>query len=267
MKKSEWCIPFAFVTVIAACLCIGCGNTDVAGTAEEPNEFAADSMSSSRQDSLEYVLSSSSAPLFPAYSSEAVEHGPGNVDGSSRESSLDFYLAQFGIDTLRFDGGLLAAKAERKSSPPVSAVEPGQTSSPGYSTEFDGSCPHQFNARSIDALEVLFPDAALEYAGLADSVRKGIMDGGCGLYMMTVKGDSRFAGFILSGVAKDAVSVIDIAVPGCKMTTESMVFRFLFRYCGEMDSCPAIVHEAVNVDMPADKCAELRLNSEWFSDK
>lgn len=263
MKKAELYIPFALVAVIAACLCIGCGSTNLAGTAEEPNEFAADSMSSSRQDSLEYVLSSSSVPSFPAYSSEAVEHGSGNEDWSS----LEFYLAQFGIDTLRFEDGLLAAKAERSSSPPVSAVDPGQTSSPGYSTEFDGQCPGQFNARSIDALEVLFPGAALEYAGLVDSIRKGITDGSCGLYTMTVRGDSKFAGFMLAGVVKDTVSIIDIAVPSCKMTTESMVFRFLFRYCGEMDSCPVVVHEAVNVDMPADKCTELRLDSEWISDK
>ena len=45
------------------------------------------------------------------------------------------------------------------------------------------------------------------------------------------------------------------------------VYRFLFRYCGEIGSCPVAVHEAVNVDMPAGKCKDLQPNAEWVLDK
>ena len=255
MKKFNLFIAFAFWTIVAAGLCVGCGHL-LAGTAEEPNEMTADC-------DKDCESKSSSSSSEPSGLSSVVE------DPSPRfnDFSLDYYLALFGVDSLQFDGGVLAAKGEHGPKPPPSSVEPGQSASPGANTEFDGPCPNRFNAGNIEKLETYFPDEALEYAGLADSIRKGIASGGCGLYMMTVEGSSKYAGFVLAGVAKDTVSVIDIAVPSCKVTTESMVFRFLFRYCGEIGSCPVAVHEAVNVDMPADKCKDLQPNAEWVLDK
>jgi hypothetical protein len=85
--------------------------------------------------------------------------------------------------------------------------------------------------------------------------------------VQSVWGDSKTIGFVLANVSRDTVSIIDIANSNCKETTENKVYRFLFRYCGEIDSRPEIVHTTVAANIPADKCPVQRTAAEWLKDE
>lgn len=251
MKKLDLCIPFVLVVAIASCLCTGCGVFGLAGTAEEPNEFTADNPTSSSSPSFVQPEMSSEMVPTPRYSSGGELSGPNEFESSLKER----YLAQFGIGTLRFDRGVLSARATQ------SCISSSQACDPDVETEFEGPWPHRLDERNIGTVEKFFPEAAGEYADLVDAVRDGSASDDCGLYVMAVDSDSRFAAFVLAGIAKDTVTVFDIAAPNCKEAAEYTEIGFLFRYCGEIDERPEIVHKTVDVDMPADKCPDLQ--SEW----
>ena len=249
MKKLDLSIPFALAALLTAILCAGCSdNPSVAGTAEEPNELA------------QGESSSSSEPL----QSSSSEKGSESVRRDT--TSLEFYIEQFGIDSLQFNGGVLAATADFDMKPPTQSTQDPDHQA-ARETEFDTPWPHAIVKQNVEALNDLFPKANEQFAGLVDSIRNGTTSDSCGLYVQSVWGDSKTIGFILADVSRDPVSIIDIASSRCKETTENKVYRFLFRYCGEIDSHPEIVHTTVQVDIPADKCPDQRTAAEWLKDE
>lgn len=249
MKESSLYVLLACGILLFALLCAGCSdNPSVAGTAEEPNELAQNESSSSSE---------------PQQSSSS-DIGPGIVQRDS--ASLEFYIEQFGIDSLQFNGGVLAAMADYDMKPPPqSSVDPGNQ--PAMATEFDTPWPHAIVKQNVEALNDLFPKANEQFANLVDSIREGIASDSCKLYVQSVWGDSKTIGFVLANVSRDTVSIIDIANSNCKETTENKVYRFLFRYCGEIDSRPEIVHTTVAANISADKCPVQRTAAEWLKDE
>ena len=260
MKKHNLYIPFASIALFAACLCAGCSEpSKVTGYSEEQNEIANGKSSSSSEpvaQSSSSVTESSSSE--PSYSSAKVGE---NTVGDA--ISLTFYVAQFNVDSLHFTDGVIAAKSEKYQAPPQSSTEHGsQTAS---ATEFNTPWPYPFDKKNIDVLRDLFPEAYLKYADLIDSIRNGAASDSCKLYMQNVTGDSKSVGFVLADITHDTITIFDIAAGRCKETTEGAMFRFLFRYCGEIDSRPEIVHQTVDIDIPAEKCPVQRKESEWIS--
>lgn len=252
MKKPDLYLPFAFAFMIASCLCTGCsGNLDVAGTAEEPNECANNDSSSSTP------ASSSSLEPVPYSSSEKNTESQAN-----KPITLESYIAQFGIDSLQFDDAVLAGKAEASQTPPPEASDPSKQSA--SATEFDGPWPHPFVKQNIDALNHYFPEAVNEFAGLIDSIKDGTADENCKLYMLNVFGDSKTIGFVLADVAKDTISVIDIVSGNCKETADAKLYRYLFRYCGELSSRPEIEHRTVEIDITPNMCPTQDTGYEWL---
>ena len=81
MKKFNLFIAFAFWTIVAAGLCVGCGHL-LAGTAEEPNEMTADC-------DKDCESKSSSSSSEPSGLSSVVE----DPSPSFNDFSLDYYLA------------------------------------------------------------------------------------------------------------------------------------------------------------------------------
>ena len=62
-------------------------------------------------------------------------------------------------------------------------------------------------------------------------------------------------------MAKDTLTVLDIPVGKCN-PTQGITVRFLFYYCGELDSRPEINHVLVENNL-SDKCPVYKDEREW----
>ena len=238
---------------------------DIVSSSSAPVDMRSSSSSEGLSSSSEWPSSSS------LLSSSSFENG--SVFSSSSEGkaqsgtkpdlgSLEYYLAQFGLAGSPDD--LLAGR---------STVEKGSTS-PGGSdtteqggpvavTEFDGPWPHPFVKQNIGALEYFFPDAAREYADLINSIKDGSAGDDCRLYMLNVEGNSKSVGHMLGKVSEESIEVLNIVANGCEITTEGKMFRFLIRYCGELQKSVKIVPVTVEVDLPESVCSAIKTEGEW----
>ena len=238
---------------------------DIVSSSSAPVDMRSSSSSERLSSSSEWPSSSS------LLSSSSFENG--SVFSSSSEGkaqsgtkpdlgSLEYYLAQFGLAGSPDD--LLAGR---------STVEKGSTS-PGGSdtteqggpvavTEFDGPWPHPFVKQNIGALEYFFPDAAREYADLINSIKDGSAGDDCRLYMLNVEGNSKSVGHMLGKVSEESIEVLNIVANGCEITTEGKMFRFLIRYCGELQKSVKIVPVTVEVDLPGSVCSAIKTEGEW----
>ena len=186
MKKLSLYVLIACESLLFALLFAGCSeNTSVAGTAEEPNEFAielessssnGESSSSNEEFSSSAVISSSSEPLPSSSSFVEMSSSSRVSDTKPVNSSLESYMAQFCLDSIQFMDGMLAARSERYQAPPTSADPDHQSAS---ATEFDGPWPIAFVQQNIYALRDFFPEAYMEYAGLVDSIKNGSASDSC----------------------------------------------------------------------------------------
>ena len=234
---------------------------DIVSSSSAPVDMRSSSSSERLSSSSEWPSSSS------LLSSSSFENG--SVFSSSSEGkaqsgtkpdlgSLEYYLAQFGLAGSPDD--LLAGR---------STVEKGSTSPGGgqdgeaAATEFDGPWPHPFVKQNIDALEYFFPDAAKEYADLINSIKDGSAGDDCRLYMLNVEGNSKSVGHMLGKVSEESIEVLNIVANGCEITTEGKMFRFLIRYCGELQKSVKIVPVTVEVDLPGSVCSAIKTEGEW----
>jgi hypothetical protein len=167
-------------------------------------------------------------------SSVAAPQG-GTQSSSSRENpnSLEYYIEELGLNVNQlYENVLAAGLTEEKDSD----TAPGQA----MATEFDGPWPHRFVKENIGALPYFFPEAVDEYAGLVDSIESGLADSGCGLYMMNVYGNEKAIAYVVADITADKIVVMDVSAGSCPNSAVNKIFRFLFRYCGEMESRPEI---------------------------
>ena len=179
------------------------------------------------------------------------------------KNTLESYLNDFKLDSSSFDGGVLSAKLDRNENlNPSDPVNPPNSAS---ATEFDGPWPHKFVKKNIGALDEFFPMAKKEYSEIISAIKNETLDANCGLYMLNVVGNENSAGFVLANVAKDTLTVLDIPVGKCN-PTQGITVRFLFYYCGELDSRPEINHVLVENNL-SDKCPVYKDEREWVKDK
>ena len=271
MKLLDLSIPFTFTFLLTAFLTAGC-TTDVAGTAEEQNEFKElaelESSSSITQElpSSSSIVQSSSSTMASS-SSISNQSTPVKPDETN---TLSYYLLQYGITDAAFDSSVLASAftyKEQNSAPPQSSTDPdhdGDTK-PGTiaeATEFDGQGFHPFVKQNIVALEYFFPDAYEKFPKLIDDIKNGNVQEGCGLYMLNIYADSRYAGYILTEINSNSVTVIDIKADACQTGASVNYARFLVSYCGDLDRNPEVVHKTVEVNISKDKCPQVS-GQEW----
>lgn len=175
------------------------------------------------------------------------------------KNTLESYLNDFKLDSSSFDGGVLSAKLDRNEN--LNASDPVNPPHSASATEFDGSWPHKFVKQNIGALDEFFPMAKKEYSEIITAIKNETLDANCGLYMLNVDGNENSAGFVLANVAKDTLTVLDIPVGKCN-PTQGITVRFLFYYCGELDSRPEINHVLVENNL-SDKCPVYKDEREW----
>ncbi len=226
-------------------------NSGVGSSAVESSSSVEPEVSSSSQKQ------ESSSSFEESSSSVAAPQG-GTQSSSSRENpnSLEYYIEELGLNVNQlYENVLAAGLTEEKDSD----TAPGQA----MATEFDGPWPHRFVKENIGALPYFFPEAADEYAGLVDSIESGLADGGCGLYMMNVYGNEKAIAYVVADITADKIVVMDVSAESCPNSAVNKIFRFLFRYCGEMESRPEIEHVEVNLNVSEGSCPDFDMDSEW----
>jgi len=226
-------------------------NSGVGSSAVESSSSVEPEVSSSSQKQ------ESSSSEEGSSSSVAAPQG-GTQSSSSRENpnSLEYYIEELGLNVNQlYENVLAAGLTEEKDSD----TAPGQA----MATEFDSPWPHQFVKENIGALPYFFPEAADEYAGLVDSIESGLADGGCGLYMMNVYGNEKAIAYVVADITADKIVVMDVSAGSCPNSAVNKIFRFLFRYCGEMESRPEIEHVEVNLNVSEGSCPDFDMDSEW----
>jgi hypothetical protein len=200
------------------------------------------------------------------YSSSSFDgdtHTPPIHEQDPNSNSLDSYLKLFKLDSGSFDGGVLSATFDVSES--VIPGDPVDNPPTASATEFDGPWPHKFVKQNIVALGHFFPNAEKEYSDIVNAIKNDTLDANCGLYMLNVYGDGKAAGFVLANIVKDTITVLDISAGRCEPSSGRME-RFLFYYCGEIDSRPEIVHILVENNLSAG-CPVLKNEEEWVKDK
>lgn len=239
------------------------------------NEMKFSNSSTKKSSSSESVVSSSSekhssTPRISSDSRNDSSSSRENLSSSSKKdpppslqenpgvNTLEYYLQMYNLKSNSFDGRVLSAKfdiekGDASASDPVEMV-----------TEFDGPWPHKFVKQNIGALDMFFPTAAKMYSEIVDSIKNETLDPNCGLYMFNVYGNANSAGYILADIAKDTIVVLDIPIGKCNSMSGN-IERFLFYYCGEIDSRPEVVHMPVE-NYLSEKCPVVKNREEWVKD-
>ena len=220
----------------------------MSSSSEKENNFQSRSSSSVRD--VQIPVSSSSS-VVRSSSSELPQ------EGAAMPTTLDSYLDQFKLQSGSFDEGVLSAKIDNGKvstpyegdKPPTSAVEP------------ENAELYRFDKKNIGELQSSFPTAAKKYAEIVLAIKNGSVESDCGLYMLSIVGNKKVAGFVLAGIAKDSLTLLDIPAGSCP-STAGKVSQFLFYYCGELIREPKIVHVPVENNLSS-KCADVKTQTEW----
>ena len=182
-------------------------------------------------------------------------HTPPQSSTPDKPYTLSEYIAYFGLEDMPFDTTVMASVAMRDDSSSPQDPPSAQAS------EFDGIGVHQFVKQNIYALSDLFPIAAKQYKELVNAIANDSAE--CGLYLLNIRGSSENVGHLLTKVTPDSMTVVDIVAPNCLTNTNGKLVRFLFSYCGDVDRDPIIKRTSVTSDIPANRCPDKLMGSEW----
>lgn len=201
--------------------------------------------------------SSSSVPSSSSFKDpgDGDTHTPPQSSTPENPPSLSDYIAIFGLEDMPFDTTVMASIATKEDTSSPQQPPAAQTS------EFDGIGVHQFVKQNIYALQDLFPIAAKQYKELATAIANDSAE--CGLYLLNIRGSSENVGHLLTKVTPDSMTVVDIVAPNCMTNTNGKLVRFLFSYCGDVDRDPIIKRTSVTSDIPANRCPDKLMGSEW----
>lgn len=277
----------------------GCSSDKIAGTSEETNEFAYKVSSSSEEESSSssaksssssrvvssssrtissssHAISSSSAKSSSSYVESSNSTPPGatssstgvdvNNNSSSSEKpnegtakpdiSLDYYLKLLNQESDSFDSGVMATSID------LNTDGDPQNPNPPMATEFDTPWPHKIVKQNVDALQEYFPMAFAMYPQIISAIKNETLDENCGLYTFNVYSDGLTAAYIVAEITENTIKVIDIPAGECKALSLTQMSRFLFYYCGELNSHAETEHIKVDVDL-SDNCPILKTGNEW----
>ncbi len=274
MKKYSLSALIAFAMLFCVSLFAGCSDSTAMGTSEEGNEVAekvsssSNVASSSSGDSKELHIKSCSSRAVSSSSRKpgiyAPETGSSSSEdklaneGAAKPNSLKYYLSLLNLKSDAFDNAVLSTKRDYHGD--------GDSERPDAKvSEFDGPWPHKVVKQNVVVLEKLFPTAVDDYSEIITAIKNETLDKKCGLYTFNVYGDGASAAFIVASIAKDTIKVLDIPAGKCNSISTNEMSRFLFYYCGELDSYPEIVHVPVENSLSV-KCSVLNSEIEWVKE-
>ena len=299
MKKCSLYELITLTVIFSLSFFAGCSSDKIAGTSEETNEFAYKVSSSSEEESSSssaksssssrvvsrssrtissssHAFSSSSAKSSSSYMESSNSSLPGatssstgvdvNNNSSSSEKpnegtakpdiSLDYYLKLLNQESDSFDSGVMATSID------LNTDGDPQNPNPPMATEFDTPWPHKIVKQNVDALQEYFPMAFAMYPQIISAIKNETLDENCGLYTFTVYSDGLTAAYIVAEITENNIKVIDIPAHECKALSLTQMSRFLFYYCGELNSHAEAEHIKVDVDL-SDNCPNLKTGNEW----
>ena len=222
-----------------------------------------DVSSSSAKSSSSYVESSNSTPPGATSSSTGVDV---NNNSSSSEKpnegtakpdiSLDYYLKLLNQESDSFDSGVMATSID------LNTDGDPQNPNPPMTTEFDTPWPHKIVKQNVDALQEYFPMAFAMYPQIISAIKNETLDENCGLYTFNVYSDGLTAAYIVAEITENAIKVLDIPAGECKALSLTQMSRFLFYYCGELNSHAEAEHIKVDADLSGN-CPIIKTGNEW----
>lgn len=223
--------------------------------ASSSSELASSSSSSVESSSSSAESSCSSEP--PIFDNSSSSSRPGATEGIA-PNTFDYYISTFSLDSAAFDSSVMASAIVYVEPPPATLP----VSSSSTPVEFREPGLHQFTKDNIDTLKLKFPKAVKRYKDLITVIENGSAE--CNLYLYNVQGSAEAAGHTLASITPDSITVFDIVSEKCG-STETMMFGFLFTYCGEMNSEPELVRVTVESDNPKGKCPNGQI-MEWIKE-
>jgi len=224
---------------------------------------AKSSSSSKAVSSSSYMESSNSTPPGATSSSTGVDV---NNNSSSSEKpnegtakpdiSLDYYLKLLNQESDAFDSGVMATSID------LNIDGDPQNPNPPMATEFDTPWPHKIVKQNVELLQEYFPMAFSMYPQIISAIKNETLDENCGLYTFNVYSDGLTAAYIVAEITENTIKVIDFPAGECKALSLTQMSRFLFYYCGELNSHAETEHIKVDVDL-SDNCPNLKTGNEW----
>lgn len=299
MKKCSLYELVTLTVIYSLSFFAGCSSDKIAGTSEETNEFAYKVSSSSEEESSSssaksssssrvvssssrtissssHAISSSSAKSSSSYVESSNSTPPGatssstgvDVDNNSSSSekpnegtakpdiSLDYYLKLLNQESDSFDSGVMATSID------LNTDGDPQNPNPPMATEFDTPWPHKIVKQNVDALQEYFPMAFAMYPQIISAIKNETLDENCGLYTFNVYSDGLTAAYIVAEITENAIKVLDIPAGECKALSLTQMSRFLFYYCGELNSHAEAEHIKVDADLSGN-CPIIKTGNEW----
>ena len=288
MKKCSLYELITLAVIFSLSFFAGCSSDKIAGTSEETNEFAYKVSSSSEEESSSstaksssssYMESSNSTPPGATSSSTGVDVNnnssssvnPGKiedgsssserpVEGSAKPNTLDYYLDLLNLKSVSFDSGVMSTSIGQNND--AHSQEP----NPPMTPEFDSPWPHKIVKQNVDALEEYFPMAFAMYPQIISAIKNETLDENCGLYTFNVYSDGLSAAYVVTEITENVIKVLDVPAGDCKAMSSSEVSRFLFYYCGELNSHAETEHVKIDMDL-SDNCPILKVGNEWVSER
>ena len=81
-----------------------------------------------------------------------------------------------------------------------------------------------------------------------------------------VYSDGLSAAYVVTEITENVIKVLDVPAGDCKAMSSSEVSRFLFYYCGELNSHAETEHVKIDMDL-SDNCPILKVGNEWVSER
>ena len=241
----------------------------VASSSSRPVSSSSRTISSSsvKSSCSSYVESSNSTPPGATSSSTGVDVN--NKSSSSEKPnegtakpdiSLDYYLKLLNQESDAFDSGVMATSID------LNIDGDPQNPNPPMTTEFDTPWPHKIVKQNVDALQEYFPMAFAMYPQIISAIKNETLDENCGLYTFNVYSDGLSAAYVVTEITENVIKVLDVPAGDCKAMSSSEVSRFLFYYCGKLNSHAETEHVKIDMDL-SDNCPILKVGNEWVSER
>jgi hypothetical protein len=179
-----------------------------------------------------------------------------NEGTAKPDISLDYYLKLLNQESDSFDSGVMSTAID------LNTDGDPQNPNPPMMTEFDTPWPHKIVKQNVELLQEYFPMAFSMYPQIISAIKNETLDENCGLYTFNVYSDGLTAAYIVAEITENTIKVIDIPAGECKALSLTQMSRFLFYYCGELNSHAETEHIKVDVDLSGN-CPNLKTGNEW----
>ncbi|SOD12263.1 hypothetical protein SAMN06298224_0594 [Fibrobacter sp. UWB16] len=206
------------------------------------------------------VNNNSSSSVNPGKIEDGSSSSERPVEGSAKPNTLDYYLDLLNLKSVSFDSGVMSTSIGQNND--AHSQEP----NPPMTPEFDSPWPHKIVKQNVDALQEYFPMAFAMYPQIISAIKNETLDENCGLYTFNVYSDGLTAAYIVAEITENVIKVLDVPAGDCKAMSSSEVSRFLFYYCGKLNSHAETEHVKIDMDL-SDNCPILKVGNEWVSER